>query len=134
MTLRTPLLILAGAALGIGLVLACSDDAPGDADAAPVCDCPAAEPPLEGRIVLSVANTVQMAAGERRSTGADCNEGILLTGSCSIENGSSTDVTLELAGWLAADNPNVWNCNWHNGSLDPRVGVAQAKCLVPPAE
>ena len=41
--------LAAGVGVGIALVLSCGDDSPGDADAA-VCDCPAAEAPLAGRV------------------------------------------------------------------------------------
>ena len=61
---KSILLLLSGATAGIAFVISCGDnwhlsadaavdataDAPKTPDAAPVCDCPAAEPPIAGRL------------------------------------------------------------------------------------
>lgn len=77
-------LLVVGAVGGIALIVACSDDSPSDADAA-VCDCPAAEPPLTGRIV-SVRQSGPITIGGSGQAEATCPDGALvLGGGCEVE-------------------------------------------------
>ncbi len=59
--MKTLIIALVGAAVACALILSCGNDSPGDADAHTTCDCPAAEPPLSGRIVR-VTETLALAA------------------------------------------------------------------------
>jgi hypothetical protein len=98
---------MTGAASGIAFVLSCGDnlsvqanadaaiDAPKVPDAAPICDCPAAEPPLAGRFVV-VSLTRTIAANNTGARSAVCPAGSqLISGSCTTDNPTTLfDVTL----------------------------------------
>lgn len=131
---KTPLYLLFGVVLGVGTVIACGDDSPGDADAA-ACDCPAAEPPLAERIVRSPlgSGTVTIPAGEFGAQSNSCPDGsTLLTGSCFQDtNPNGLAVYLLNAGFRAGADPTTWSCYWHNTSaqaVEVRVDVV---CLMP---
>lgn len=125
-------ILLLGVAFGAGLIVACSDDSPPDADAA-VCDCPAAEPPLAGRIVASERVSANIIPGNGGGTGIQCPEGAtLLGGSCRLEV-SDRLVTLMEAGADRSVPPVVsWRCEWSSSSTMARIGYAEAICLMPP--
>lgn len=126
---RTPLLVVTGAALGIGLILACGDDSPTDADAA-VCDCPAAEPPLAGRIILSDESTSPIPALGSTSQSNECPTGAtLLSGSCLLET-IDNEVTLSQSGFEVFDDT-VWVCRWNNPTSQANVGKVRVICLMP---
>ncbi len=122
---------LAGALAGVTLVVACSDDSPGDADAA-VCDCDPAEPPIAGR-VMSVTGMTTIAAGSDASAAGQCPAGaILLGGGCRLGLGV-TDSLVHIS--IAAPStaiPNSFYCEWRNNSAQNHTGTAEAICLVPP--
>ena len=119
----------AGLFAGIVLVLSCSDDSPGHADAAS-CDCPAAEPPLSGRITV-VNQTQVIAANARGGQGASCPSGaLLLSGSCTTETiNPLRDVTLEQSGFFMQENS--WQCWFKNNEAAPVTIKASVRCLVP---
>ena len=99
---------------GVLLVVACGDDSPGDADAA-TCDCPAAEPPLAGRITV-VHGTRLIPANGADLAEAVCPMGAtLLGGGCRLAVPDS--VFLEEAGPNrdAPAQPAYW-CQWKSGS------------------
>jgi len=127
---KTAITLLIGAIAGAALVLACSDDAPPAADAAEVCDCPAAEPPLAGRIILSPEATVTIAANSRSGTLAGCPDGgTLIGGSCQLTSGRAT---LEQS-WANLNGAPAWDCSWENNEPGEATGSVKAICLMPAA-
>jgi len=113
-------------------LVACSDDTTGDADAA-VCDCPAAEPPLAGRIV-QVRNTLSInPGGIPTSNEAICAEGsMLIGGGCSQESEVvQSQLVLVHAGRLGTMERGPWRCSWRNDSAAAISTVVEAVCLVP---
>ena len=131
--MKTPLLLLMGAGLGIALVFACGNDAPTDADAAAHCDCPAAEPPLDGRIVITAEATADIPAQDVGAQSVRCPDGATpLGGSCTLETSIARDITLSEAGFKFStpDDP-VWTCVWNNPTTTPNVGIVRAVCLLP---
>jgi len=137
--MRSPLLVLAGAALGVTLVWACGDDAPpvdAAVDAAAVCDCPAAEPPLAGRIVISTGSMVTLPANGTVATGNGCPvpEATLIGGSCYVHSGDGdalANVTLSRSGVESATDT-AWTCTWHSTNPTDLTVSARAVCLLPP--
>lgn len=124
--------VVAGMVAGALLVLSCSDDSPGNADAAS-CDCPAAEPAFEGRIMV-VDQTQIIAANSRSGTGAECPQGALrLSGSCTTaEVNPLRDVTLEQAGFYFSTDQRGWSCEFRNNEATPVTIKASVVCLLPP--
>lgn len=123
--------VLAGAALATGLILACSDDSPRDADAA-MCDCPATEPPLAGRIVEST-QLITIAANGGGSNAAGCPAGAtLLGGGCTIEVAGAGvgTITQYESGPRNAGGPG-YSCQWTSTIPNASMGKATAICLVP---
>ena len=119
-------LLLAGAAGGAAFVVGCSDDSPGDADAA-ACDCPAAEPPLAGRI-RRIRITEAISPMGTASPGAVCPTGsTVLGGSCRLMTGQQ-DIYLNQAG---IDQDLAYLCRWKSMSVQPDTGIAEAICLMP---
>jgi len=137
--MRSPLLVLSGAALGVVFVWACGDDAPpvdAATDAAPVCDCPAAEPPLAGRIVFTTAAQVTIPANGTTGGGTGCPtlDATLIGGSCYVNSGNVDvlgNVTLSRSG---VEDPSVgqtWDCIWHNNNSTEITATVRAICLLP---
>jgi hypothetical protein len=140
---RSVLLVSAGMAAGVGLVLSCGDnlsakatadaaiDAPKVPDAAPICDCPAAEPPLAGRFVL-VTKTRDMAANDFTVDTAVCPAGAyLITGSCTTDNPTTIlDVTLRESGFHESP-PTSWHCSFRNNESFMVTIRVTALCLKP---
>jgi len=120
-----------GCVIGIGMVLACSDDSPSTADAAE-CNCP--EPSLTDRIVREPATSVTLAPGSTDSQGRGCStEGaILLSGSCRLQDAPSADLILIESG-LSQDGT-VWSCKWRNNGGLENTGLIVTTCLNPPAQ
>jgi hypothetical protein len=119
---------LTGLVFGAGLVVACSDDSPGDADAA-VCDCPAAEPPLQGRI-MSVTGQSLIPAGGVGGQGAICPPGAtILGGSCRLMN-LDYQVVLVEAG-IDRSAATAYTCRWSSTSATDTNVTVEAICLVP---
>ena len=126
-------LVLAGVAGATAFILACSDDSPGDADAA-VCDCPAAEPPLAGRITRV----------EKQFTGAQAFYGplaacpdnsTLLGGGCYAAGVGEVSVTLTSSGAPGiSPDPSAYQCKWTNPSATEVTVTAWATCLTPAAQ
>ncbi len=128
--LKNLALLFAGIAGATTFVIACSDDSPGDADAA-VCDCDPAEPPLAGRIVRVENRMTGSTLG--LSVGATCADGaILLGGGCFAEGNNSRDPRLIWSGGttIPAD-PLVFSCVWDNPQMNSVTVVAWATCLNP---
>jgi hypothetical protein len=120
--------ILSGALVGAAVVVACSDDSPGAADAA-TCECAAAEPPLTGRIVR-VRATGEIEPNVGGSAGAVCQPGaIILGGSCRLMEGNR-NVFLTEAG-IGNGGGMGYSCDWRSMSNSADTGVAEAICLMP---
>ena len=129
--MKSLIIALGGAALACALILSCGDDSLGDADAQTTCDCPAAEPPLSGRIVR-VTETVALAAQDTAGVGARCATGAtLLGGGCDLET-PDKGITIFLN---TPSDPTggveAWACRWNNPTTDANTGIATAICLMP---
>ena len=126
-------LVLAGVAGATAFILACSDDSPGDADAA-VCDCPAAEPPLAGRITR--VEDQFTGAQARYFPSARCpDNSTLLGGGCYAAGAGAASVTLTSSGAPGiSPDPRVYECKWTNISETEVTVTAWATCLTPAAQ
>lgn len=120
---------VAGALAGVVLVLSCSDDSPGKVDAG-ACDCPAAEPPIAGRIMI-VDTTQVIAPNGLGGTDAGCPQGArLLSGSCTTNAvNPRRDVTLQQSGFYTTEQG--WTCEFKNNEATPVTIKASAICLMP---
>ncbi|MBP8811120.1 MAG: hypothetical protein KBG48_10540 [Kofleriaceae bacterium] len=118
-----------GLLAGVVLVVSCSDDSPGDADAA-ACDCPAAEPPLNGRIVaVRASNPIQPGTGGGQ--GASCPAGaIVLGGACEV---MTPDRAIQVSSSRVDRSANhAYVCEWSaRDATVANTGTAEAICLVP---
>lgn len=125
------LLFFSGAVASAALFVACSDDAPG-ADAAGVCECPAAEPPLAGRLIQVESDPLTIAAGTGDAVSASCPEGaIVLNGSCHHEPVPDASTFL-IGGGASRGSGAGWDCEWVNTRTEGDVTVrAYATCLMP---
>jgi hypothetical protein len=118
-----------GLLAGVVLVVSCSDDSPADADAA-VCDCPAAEPPLNGRIVfVRASNPIQPGTGGFQ--GASCPVGAtILGGACEVMN---PDRAIQVSSSrVDRTASHAYVCEWSaRDAAVANTGTAEAICLVP---
>ena len=137
---RSILLLMTGAASGIAFVLSCGDNlsVKANADAAvavpqtPVCDCPAAEPPLAGRFV-TIHNTQIIGPNSSLNQTASCPAGSqLISGSCTKDElNPGRRLTLEQSGFYR-DFPNVWWCFFRNNEPQEPVTIrVTVTCLKP---
>lgn len=119
-----------GIVVGALLIIACSDDSPSDADAA-TCDCPAAEPPLAGRIVSVRGTGGPINAGGIGGASVNCPPGAtILGGSCEVTT-DDANVLLSSSNF-ARTGSHQFICKW--SALNATVantGIAEAICLVP---
>ncbi|MBE7452716.1 MAG: hypothetical protein HS111_28705 [Kofleriaceae bacterium] len=115
-----------GVALTLALLLACSDDSPGDADAA-ACNC---EPPLAGRIV-QVERLRTDLSGTLVGAFAECAPSSrLLGGGCEVRGQNAETLVLNQAG--INTNPLAYGCEWQNpSSITVETVRAWAICLNP---
>jgi hypothetical protein len=118
-----------GLLAGVVLVVSCSDDSPGDADAA-ACDCPAAEPPLNGRIVaVRASNPIQPGTGGGQV--ASCPQGAtILGGACEV---MISDRSIQVASSrIDRTASHGYVCEWSaRDATVANTGTAEAICLVP---
>ena len=135
--MKTLALVLAAGLGGALIVVACSDDSPVDADAA-VCDCPAAEPPINAARLHRVETGTAIAMPNSiASPNVTCPVGeLLLSGSCYLDvDNTARDVTLTFAGQIPSDpsmQATTWRCDFTNKSATSTATVrAQALCLRP---
>lgn len=117
---------LAGALCAALLVVACSDDSPGDADAA-ACDCDPAEPPLAGRIIKVEDRRTHSTPGV--FAGVVCPDGSTLLGGGCQHEGAGT-LTLVSAG-AREGGSEVFVCDWRQAGTEQVTVVAWATCLNP---
>lgn len=133
------LLFGTGVVAGVFLVVSCGDDSPARVDAAvdaPVdspsvtCDCPAVEPPLDGRIVV-VDLTIVIAANGTGTAEASCPTGAkILSGSCTTEvRNPVRDVTLRRSGFFEGERS--WGCDFRNNESTPVAVKSSVICLLP---
>ena len=127
--------ILAGAASALALVVACSDDSPGDADAA-VCDCPAAEKPITASRLVRVDGNLGTVDGSGGFTAAGCPAGgIVITGGCyAITDPLGTGLQLSASGPEPVSTASAigWHCEYErNTSGQNATARAQVTCLMP---
>jgi len=120
--------VLASSLGGAVLVVACSDDSPGRADAA-VCDCPAAEPPVPARIQW-ITRQVSVNGMATNAVVAPCPSGAkALGGGCS---GSGLDAfTILEAEPVASGADQGFSCAWRSTQAAAETATATAICLVP---
>ena len=119
---------MTGMVAGIMLVISCSDDSPGNADAA-TCDCPAAEPPLDGRLQV-VKATAEVPANSNGGQGAQCPVGSqYLGGGCGAINGQLPDIVLRQS--APSTSGRGWYCEFRNNEPTPVTIEASVFCLVP---
>lgn len=117
-----------GLVVGVGVIVACGDDSPGDVDAAVACDCPAAEAPWVDRMTRRT-DMKTIAAGDLNAVArAACNDGELAVhGSCSsggtmfLMDSGSTDGT-------------GWGCSFRNEDVNPHEATSTVLCLAPPSD
>lgn len=128
--MQTFVLVAAGAVGGIAFMLACSDDSPANVDAADgtTCDCPPAEPPLAGRIVV-VTNDSTAPAMMDGGVGARCPAGATVLGGECVTNGVSAGLLMQSG--TAQGAPDAWSCDFRNDTAVPLSITARVTCLVP---
>lgn len=119
-----------GAVCAVSLVIACSDDSPGDADAA-VCDCPAAEPPLAGRI-MTVRASNPLTPGTGGGQGAFCPAGAkVLGGACDVMVDDPV-IQVQSSRFLNAGGQEGYQCLWSGiNQTVANTGIVEAICLLP---
>jgi hypothetical protein len=123
---------IVGAVIATVLVLACSDDSPGPADAATsVCTCPAAEPPLTDRVVLEVFNDVGSIPPEGGGFvgNKSCSNpnAIVLAGGCLQRNGGDNITLVD-----SSPGDKNWRCSWRKAPGGGTVALDMIlKCLNP---
>ena len=130
--MKTILAALLGATVATTLILACSDDSPGRADAA-ACDCPAAEPPVPNRLMTVRGLDSPLAANSYGGAFATCPTGsTLVTGHCYIVNEPGTPPAAAIRQFGVDElDPLVWSCGWDNFNGGSALVHAEAVCLVP---
>ncbi len=117
-------LLGAGAVAALTLVLSCSDDSPGDADAA-VCDCPS----------LMVVQDVR--PGQGGSPGlltavATCPASYTVVGGgCQVNSGDESGLRLVSAGFRSTAPPEIYACFWDNPAGTTTTVTAWATCQSP---
>ena len=132
------LLMLSGATA----VISCGDnwhlgadaavDAPTTADAAPLCGCPATEPPIAGRFVV-VSNVRTIPASDLSYEFATCPMGAqLISGSCVVDNATMRfKVSIEQSGFHPVAGLG-WECAFHNYEPVPVPYRVLSLCLKRP--
>ncbi len=131
--MKSFLLLFVGLLSGVAMTLSCDDDSPAAVDAAPVCDCPTAEPPLTQQRIVEVFNEVTLPpatspSGGRDGTGAVCpgSDNIALSGWCDTPDGQDKDIALVRFGGTQRS----WGCYWRNNTNVEVVMRATVRCLV----
>ena len=128
--------VLVGAVSAAALVIACSDDSPGDADAA-ACDCPAAEKPITAsRLVRMDGIDIETVSVGGGAASVICPAGgVVITGGCyTLTDPSGSGVSLSASGPLPASTAAAigWQCEYgRNTSGSDATVRAQVTCLMP---
>jgi hypothetical protein len=142
------LFLLSGVTTGIAFVVSCGDnwhlsadaavdataDAPKALDAAPVCDCPAAEPPIPGRLFFD-SSIIIVDGYQDHSASRLCPTGaIAISGSCKLSTpipNPRRDVILRESGLVYAPIPSGWRCTVHNNESEMVLYEIFVLCLKP---
>ena len=134
--LRTFATVIASVAATFVFFFACSDDGGSPMDAAAdagTCNCPAAEPPLAGRLTI-----VTMSVPDQGGTpgtvgvGAQCPDNAeLLGGGCNVTGPGANTLTLYASARPPA-GPFGYSCRWNNPTGATVTIEAWASCLAPP--
>lgn len=120
--------VIIGAITG-GLLISCSDDTPGALDAG-LCNCPAAEPPLDGRI-RQMTRSREIGANEAGLVGVACDPGAhVLGGGCGGPDGIVADIVIRESLPNRGNVPG-WYCSIRNNQSTPVTVHAMAFCLTP---
>jgi hypothetical protein len=131
---NTLAILFLGFVVGIAFMLSCGDDhSPSQADAAAAqCDCPAAEPPLSGRITRVTGDQSIPAMGFDVAV-ASCGIGdILLSGGCFARSSNPKYIlNSSYPGPPGSANPSGWACEFYNGTTAPVTSTAYVTCLKP---
>lgn len=140
---RSILLLMTGAVFGIASILSCGDnlsvktdaviDAASAPDAAPSCDCPAAEPPLSGRFKV-FSQTRGINGNESAYLSAFCPPGSqVISGSCTDDMGgpNTPNLTVRQSG-IFDFPPSSWHCDIHNNDARGVTLRVSVICLTPP--
>lgn len=131
--LRTLSTLVVGLIAGVVLVVACGDDTtPADAADAATCDCPAAEPPLAGRITAVRSDGTVLANGAGGAV-ARCPAGAIALGGACEALVQDVNVVL-LSSRFDRTTPSTpgYRCDWGSiGSTQDRVVTAEVTCLMP---
>jgi len=145
---KSILFMLSGATAGIAFVISCGDnwhlgadaavdataDAPKAPDAAPGCDCPAAEPPITGRLYFD-SSIAGVDGNQEQSVGRFCPPGaIAISGSCKLSTpifNPRKDVILREAGLIYGPVPSGWRCTVRNNESETVLYEIFVLCLKP---
>jgi hypothetical protein len=118
-------LVVAGATAAVILLLACSDDSPGDADAA-VCDCPTLTTVQDIRVdeggAPGTISAVAMCPASSTLVGGGCEVAL---------GGQESELRLFSAGNRSPADPPVYICRWANPMGVTTTITAWATCQVP---
>lgn len=134
--LRTFATVIASVSATFVFFFACSDDGGSLIDAAAdggTCNCPAAEPPLAGR--LTVVRTNLPDEGGTPGTvaiAAQCPDNAeLLGGGCGVLGAGEQTLTLYRS-TRTSESPFAYRCGWNNPTGATVTIEAWASCLAPP--
>jgi hypothetical protein len=140
---RSILLLMTGAATCFAFLLSCGDDlgvkasadAPSAPDAVRTCDCPSAEPPLAGRLVVQEVISI-LDSNQQGSTHIFCpGDARPISGSCTVDMPvPDKDVTLRESGFIAMgilDNRPAWRCSFRNNEPTQIQFKIAVLCLKP---
>jgi len=147
---RSILLLLSGATAGIVVVISCGNhwhlgagtfvDAAVNVlkvpDATSVCDCPAAEPPLAGRLVVR-DGIIGVEGNQSHSVTVLCPPGAIpITGNCKLDTpifSPRRDVILREAGFARSffGDLSGWRCTVHNNESTMVLYALSVMCLIP---
>jgi hypothetical protein len=129
--------LLAGAAFSAAIILACDGNSPSDADAA-TCDCPEAEPPLAGRIVMvdderNPGTSGYPVAVAHCESAPGAHDWILLGGGCYVNDDNDEELILYQAGPAESHALGAsYACRWTNPTeITIDAVVSRAICLIP---
>jgi hypothetical protein len=130
---KTLAVLFVGFIVGVVFVVSCGDDhSPPEVDAAVQCDCPAAEPPLMGRITRATADQTIPALMFSAAV-VICETGtVVLSGGCFARSSDPKYVLNSSYSAPAGDsNPRAWVCEFYNGTPSPVTSSAYVTCLKP---
>ena len=134
--LRTFATVIASVSATFVFFFACSDDGGSLIDAAAdggTCNCPAAEPPLAGRLtIVTTTRPDQGGTPDNVGVAAQCPDNAeLLGGGCNVTGPGSNTLTLYTSA-RPPTAPYTYGCRWNNPTGATVTIEAWASCLAPP--